>query len=150
MYLRVAWLHASYRPLVRLIVSLGLTLSRRLTGAGWGGCAVALVSESQVESFMKLLEEGYYSKRVWVLASVGVCGWRWKSVLSSLHAAVCLVVAWDSRWAVRDCLVVPVCREVAGLEIGVLLARVTQAHGDMATILFASKPAGGAAVYRPL
>ncbi len=36
----------------------------RLTGAGWGGCAVALVAESQVESFIKLLQDAFYSKRV--------------------------------------------------------------------------------------
>jgi len=58
----------------------------RLTGAGWGGCAVALVPESNTETFLKAIEEGFYS---------------------------------------------------------------TRPHGELATVLFASKPAGGAAVYIP-
>ena len=36
----------------------------RLTGAGWGGCAVALVPESNVETFMKAIEEAFYASRV--------------------------------------------------------------------------------------
>ena len=40
------------------------SLLARLTGAGWGGCAVALVAESQAESFIKSLTDNFYSKRV--------------------------------------------------------------------------------------
>jgi galactokinase len=56
----------------------------RLTGAGWGGCAVALVPEPTVARFLADIERAFYA---------------------------------------------------------------TRPHGDLSTILFASKPAGGAAVY---
>ncbi|KAE9602554.1 hypothetical protein Lal_00049499 [Lupinus albus] len=39
-------------------------LGARLTGAGWGGCAVALVKESQVPHFILNLKQSYYQSRI--------------------------------------------------------------------------------------
>jgi len=39
-------------------------LGARLTGAGWGGCAVALVKESIVPQFILNLKEGFYQSRI--------------------------------------------------------------------------------------
>ena len=41
----------------------GLAHGSRLTGAGWGGCAVTLVSADKLAAFMALLKDGYYEKR---------------------------------------------------------------------------------------
>uniref|UniRef100_A0A7S0UU43 Galactokinase n=1 Tax=Polytomella parva TaxID=51329 RepID=A0A7S0UU43_9CHLO len=39
-------------------------LGARLTGAGWGGCAVALVRDEQVEAFLEKMRSGFYQKRI--------------------------------------------------------------------------------------
>ncbi|GLJ31642.1 hypothetical protein SUGI_0635670 [Cryptomeria japonica] len=39
-------------------------LGARLTGAGWGGCAVALVKENIVPSFILNLKEAFYQSRI--------------------------------------------------------------------------------------
>ena len=48
--------------LVRLCKS-SRALGSRLTGAGWGGCAVSLVWSRDCESFMRRVGEGYYKEK---------------------------------------------------------------------------------------
>ena len=52
----------------------GLALGSRLTGAGWGGCAVTLVERSKLGAFMDALKAGYYDKRG-LSASVATALW---------------------------------------------------------------------------
>lgn len=45
----------------RLIsLSRGVALGARLTGAGWGGCAVALVRSSDADAYVDMLRKEFY------------------------------------------------------------------------------------------
>lgn len=50
--------HPQLDKLVEL--SLSKALGARLTGAGWGGCIVALVSPESVDEYISLLKTEYY------------------------------------------------------------------------------------------
>lgn len=52
--------HPKLDTLVEL--SRGVSLGARLTGAGWGGCMVALVQDDDTEAYKKMLQERYYSQ----------------------------------------------------------------------------------------
>lgn len=53
----------SHPKLDKLVdISEGVALGARLTGAGWGGCMVAMVKEEKVEEYKKLLIKEYYSQ----------------------------------------------------------------------------------------
>ena len=49
--------------LTGLATSLAGCLGARLTGAGWGGCMVAMVREDSVDTFLQHLKETYYRPR---------------------------------------------------------------------------------------
>ncbi|XP_064619065.1 N-acetylgalactosamine kinase-like [Lineus longissimus] len=51
---------ADLDALVDICIKSG-SLGSRLTGAGWGGCAVSMVPADQVEQFIASLSENYYS-----------------------------------------------------------------------------------------
>lgn len=52
----------SHPQLDRLVeLSLGKALGARLTGAGWGGCIVALLHPEHVDGYIGLLKTEYYS-----------------------------------------------------------------------------------------
>lgn len=51
----------SHPQLDRVVeLSRDLTFGSRLTGAGWGGCVVALVPPENVEKYINTLKEMYY------------------------------------------------------------------------------------------
>ena len=45
-------------------------IGSRLTGAGWGGCAVSLVPADVLESFMSQVKDSYYAKSPAMMAKV--------------------------------------------------------------------------------
>ncbi|XP_066961054.1 N-acetylgalactosamine kinase isoform X1 [Macrobrachium rosenbergii] len=53
----------SHPKLDKLVdLSEGVTFGARLTGAGWGGCMVAMVKEEEAEEYKELLVKEYYSQ----------------------------------------------------------------------------------------
>lgn len=53
----------SHPKLDRLLdLSRGKALGARLTGAGWGGCIVALLLPEEVEGYINLLKSEYYQQ----------------------------------------------------------------------------------------
>lgn len=52
--------HPRLDTLVEL--SRNFAFGARLTGAGWGGCVVALVLSSNVEHYINYLKDNYYTK----------------------------------------------------------------------------------------
>ncbi|GMG14655.1 unnamed protein product [Phytophthora fragariaefolia] len=66
--------------LVDAAISAG-ALGARLTGAGWGGCIVALVNKPDVASFIKQIEVSYYRERG--IASVEATNAMFESIPAS-------------------------------------------------------------------
>ena len=56
--------------LVSLLKSSG-AIGARLTGAGWGGCAVSLVPEKDLQQFLDKVHTGYYDNKPAASASLG-------------------------------------------------------------------------------
>ena len=54
--------YISYYSCFQLTSRANGAIGSRLTGAGWGGCAVHLVREENVKSFMDILRKEYYEK----------------------------------------------------------------------------------------
>lgn len=53
----------SHSQLDRLVeLSRDLTLGSRLTGAGWGGCAVSLLLSHNVEKYLDFLKKHFYEE----------------------------------------------------------------------------------------
>lgn len=52
----------SHSQLDRLVeLSRDLTLGSRLTGAGWGGCAVSLLLQHNVDKYLDFLKANFYT-----------------------------------------------------------------------------------------
>lgn len=55
----------SHPQLDRLVaLSRNLALGARLTGAGWGGCVVALVVPENVDRYMETLRKQFYGEQM--------------------------------------------------------------------------------------
>lgn len=55
--------HQSFLLNLFSIIRQSGAVGSRLTGAGWGGCAVSMVPSSQVKQFLEKVKQGYYVPR---------------------------------------------------------------------------------------